>query len=87
MFSNGSSSCLPDRIGCKITLVAFVQLFPAVRFHMGPQIDCLIRRIATLVALFDFSPLCIFKYVASIVAQDDAKPHNGSSNGLPDAFV
>ena len=53
--------------GCKVTLVAFVGLFSAMRFQMCPQMACLRGSIITLVAfvwvphLFNFNWILLFK--------------------------
>ena len=47
----------------KLTLVAFVWLFPTVHFQMR------------LVTLFYFSPLCVFKCALKLLAQEDVYSH------------
>ena len=44
-------------------------------FLMTPQIASLRRDIATLVELFYFSPLCVFKCLLKLLAREDEKLH------------
>ena len=59
----------------KLIKSSLISIFSTVRFHMCPQIACLRRGKVTLLHLFDFSPLCVFKCVFKLPVVEDAKSH------------
>ena len=59
--SNVSLKCLP-----------LIWFFSTVCFQMSPYIACLNRCKVTLIALFNFSPLWVFKCVFKLSAREDA---------------
>ena len=75
---SGQIACL---CGCKITLVAFVWLFSSALqcvSKMYPQMACPggCKDVKShKLHLFDFSPLCVFKCLLKLPAQEDVQLH------------
>ena len=72
VFSSVSSKCLPAKMrGCKVTLLAFVQLSPLCVFKCILKVSAWEEAKSHCLHLFGFSPLCIFKCDLKWPAHED----------------